>query len=102
MVSISIPSILIIILSNLGYPAFGYSPSQATKPSPPPDHDVIIIGGSIVGLATAVALTSSSSSPITAPSPPKVVIYERARHITPIGALLSIFPNGITALKLIN
>ena len=109
MVSISIPSILlIIILSNLGYPAFGYSSSQATKPSPPPDHDVIIIGGSIVGLATAVALTSSSSSPlpssssIAAPSPPKLVVYERARHITPIGALLSIFPNGITALKLIN
>ena len=109
---VSIPSILIITLSTLAYPqattnAFGYSSSQATKPSPQPDHDVIIIGGSIVGLATAVALTSSSSSPLSPSSssiapPPNVVVYERSRHIAPIGALLSLFPNGITALKSID
>ena len=63
---------------------------QSTKHHP--DHDVIIVGGSICGLATAVALKSQISSI-------NVQIYERATSLRPTGALLSLFPNGVTALK---
>ena len=52
-----------------------------------------------MGLATAVALTSPSYSS----SPPlKIAVYERSRRIKPIGALLSLFPNGLTALRSID
>mmetsp|Transcript_20714 Transcript_20714/g.33857 ORF Transcript_20714/g.33857 Transcript_20714/m.33857 type:complete len:486 (+) Transcript_20714:37-1494(+) len=57
-----------------------------------PDHDVIIVGGSICGLATAVAL-KTQLSPINAQ------IYERATSLKKNGALLSLFPNGMTALQ---
>ncbi len=57
-----------------------------------PDHDVIIVGGSICGLATAAALKSQIS-------PINVQIYERATSLKPTGALLSLFPNGMTALQ---
>ena len=56
------------------------------------DHDVIIVGGSICGLATAVSLKSQIS-------PINVQIYERATSLRPTGALLSLFPNGMTALQ---
>eukprot|EP00985_Skeletonema_marinoi_P000675 scaffold236_cov138-Skeletonema_marinoi.AAC.19 len=55
-------------------------------------HDVIIVGGSICGLATAVALKTQLS-------PINVQIYERAKSLEPTGALLSLFPNGMTALQ---
>lgn len=45
-------------------------------------------GGSIAGLATAVALR-----------PLKVCILERATKFRKVGALIALFPNGITALK---
>lgn len=57
-----------------------------------PNHDVIIVGGSICGLATAVALKSQIS-------PINLQVYERATSLRPTGALLSLFPNGMTALK---
>ena len=57
-----------------------------------PDHDVIIVGGSICGLASAVALKTQLS-------PISVQIYERATSLKPTGALLSLFPNGMTALQ---
>lgn len=59
-----------------------------------PDHDVIIIGGSITGIATAVALKTKLS-------PINIQIYERAISLEPTGALLSLFPNGMTALQYI-
>ena len=61
-----------------------------------PDHDVIIVGGSITGLATAVSLKTQLSS-LTI----NTQIYERATSLKPTGALLSLFPNGMTALKYI-
>jgi 2-polyprenyl-6-methoxyphenol hydroxylase-like FAD-dependent oxidoreductase len=59
------------------------------------DHDVIIVGGSITGIATAVALKTQLNSPIN------TQIYERATSLEPTGALLSLFPNGMTALQYI-
>ncbi|KAL7470410.1 hypothetical protein ACHAXS_010648 [Conticribra weissflogii] len=58
-----------------------------------PDHDVIIVGGGIVGLATAATLSLEPKL--------RTHVYERATAIKPVGALLSIFPNGRRALKYI-
>lgn len=89
----------LIVLATMGGTVNSYYHGHPPRPlpSPPPDHDVIIIGGSIVGLATAVALSSSSSS-----SPPRIAVYERAKEAKPVGALLSLFPNGLTALRSID
>eukprot|EP00984_Skeletonema_dohrnii_P025818 scaffold15000_cov143-Skeletonema_dohrnii-CCMP3373.AAC.4 len=67
-------------------------PSIKHPPQNHPDHDVIIVGGSICGLATSVALKTQLS-------PINVQIYERATSLKPTGALLSLFPNGMTALQ---
>eukprot|EP00581_Thalassiosira_minuscula_P014087 CAMPEP_0183718706 /NCGR_PEP_ID=MMETSP0737-20130205/11893_1 /TAXON_ID=385413 /ORGANISM="Thalassiosira miniscula, Strain CCMP1093" /LENGTH=478 /DNA_ID=CAMNT_0025948315 /DNA_START=85 /DNA_END=1521 /DNA_ORIENTATION=+ len=92
--------VLVAIVHPRTINSFGLTRAPIGRPqNPPPDHDVIVIGGSIVGLATAVAISSSSSS---SSSPPDVAVYERARRAEPIGALLSLFPNGLTALRSIN
>jgi len=53
-------------------------------------HDVIIIGGGIVGLACAVGLKSHGIT--------SVAIYEKALRQKPLGAAIGLFPNGHRAL----
>jgi len=55
------------------------------------DHDVIIIGGGVVGLACAVGLERRGIT--------NVCVYEKARSLKPIGAALSLYPNGYSAIK---
>ena len=79
------------------------------KQNDEPDHDVIIVGGSIVGLATAVTLShaqlktpsSHASSHATAQRHIRTHVFERASTLEPTGALLSMFPNGRRALQCI-
>ena len=102
--AVAIESIALALLPSVALvSSFSVSKSRARPPahasSSGADHDVIVIGGSIVGLATAVALSPSSFS---STSPPNVAVFERARSTKPIGALLSLFPNGLTALRCIN
>ena len=55
-------------------------------------YDVIICGGGIVGLTTAVALSRQCPDA-------KIKVLERAQTLKPIGALFGLFPNGVTALQ---
>lgn len=68
--------------------------SNAFSPSSSLDHhhDIIVIGGGIVGLATSVALL------VRFPSL-NIRIYERAANLRPMGAILGLFPNVQTALQ---
>lgn len=52
-------------------------------------HKVIIAGGGVAGLSTAVALARAGA---------KVVVHERAAAISEVGAGLQISPNGMRAL----
>ena len=54
----------------------------------PPHYDVVIVGGSVAGLATAVGLPNEN-----------VCIVEKATKFRQVGALIVLFPNGITALE---
>ena len=75
--------------------AFADPRPATSNPNATPDHDVIIIGGSLVGLATAASVAAQGGL-VSAPS---LAIFEKARSIRPIGALLSLFPNGLAALR---
>ncbi len=68
------------------------------------DHyDIIIVGGGITGLATAVGLTSPTTCLTQREySPPSICVLEKARELKPIGATLGLFPNGKTALSSIS
>jgi salicylate hydroxylase len=54
---------------------------------------ISIIGGGIGGLAAAAALLKKGF---------KVQVYERARGLRPIGAGLTLYPNGLNSLEAIN
>ena len=61
--------------------------------------DVIIVGGGLTGMATAVALQNriqknSSSFNVT--------IYEQAKALRKIGAAIGLYPNGLAALEYID
>ena len=62
--------------------------------------DVIIIGGGLTGMATAVALQNqypkSSANNLT------ITIYEQATALRKIGAAIGLYPNGLAALKYID
>ena len=49
-----------------------------------------VIGAGIGGLASAIALRSAGMS---------VIVYERAPELRPLGAGLSVWPNGVKALR---
>lgn len=49
-----------------------------------------VVGGGIGGLAAGIALSGAGMD---------VTVYERAREIRPLGAGLSIWPNGVRALR---
>jgi salicylate hydroxylase len=61
------------------------------------DVDVVIIGGGLVGMATAVALAHRGGIGLS-----KIQIYERASSLRPIGAAIGLYPNGLTALEYIS
>ena len=61
------------------------------------DVDVVIIGGGLVGMATAVALAHRGGIGIS-----KIQIYERASSLRPIGAAIGLYPNGLTAVEYIS
>lgn len=61
--------------------------------APAPDHDVVIVGGGIVGLATAIALRARGVD---------VAILERAARLRPVGAAIGLFPNGLRALAAVS
>jgi salicylate hydroxylase len=61
------------------------------------DVDVVIIGGGLVGMATAVALAHRGGLSVS-----KIQIYERASSLRPIGAAIGLYPNGLTALEYIS
>jgi 2-polyprenyl-6-methoxyphenol hydroxylase-like FAD-dependent oxidoreductase len=58
------------------------------------DYDVIIIGGGIVGMACAVALSRKGVK--------RIKIYEKALSLQPVGAAIGLFPNGLAALEAIS
>jgi salicylate hydroxylase len=61
------------------------------------DVDVVIIGGGLVGMATAVPLAHRGGIGLS-----KIQIYERASSLRPIGAAIGLYPNGLTALEYIS
>ena len=65
------------------------------------DYDVVIVGGGIAGLATAVALKNcigGGGGGGTA----TCRIVEQARRLEPVGAAIGLFPNGLAALQAIS
>lgn len=60
--------------------------------SKPVVDNVAVVGGGIGGLATAIALSNQGM---------KVQVYEQARELRPIGAGLTLLPNGLKALNAI-
>ena len=60
--------------------------------SKPVVEKVAIIGGGIGGLATAIALRKQGID---------AHVYEKARELRPVGAGLSLNPNGLKALEAI-
>jgi salicylate hydroxylase len=75
-------------------PALEASSGKLSDQDADVDVDVVIIGGGLVGLATAVALARRGIS--------KIQIYERASSLRPIGAAIGLYPNGLTALEYIS
>lgn len=57
------------------------------------DADVIVIGGGLVGLATAVALVNGGTNDLT------ISVYEKSTRTSAIGAAIGLYPNGLTALQ---
>ena len=53
------------------------------------DYDVVIVGGGLVGCATAVALQRHGVT---------VRIYEQSTRLARVGAAIGLYPNGLTAL----
>lgn len=58
------------------------------------DHDVVIVGGGIAGIALAVALNNNGIT--------KVKLLEKAEELRPLGAAIGLFPNGLAALHCIS
>ena len=54
------------------------------------DGSAAVVGGGIGGLAAGIALSRAGMD---------VTVYERADEIRPLGAGLSIWPNGVRALR---
>lgn len=54
---------------------------------------VVVVGAGLGGLAVAIALRRQGAN---------VQIYEKARELRPVGAGLSLAPNGLKALEAIN
>jgi 2-polyprenyl-6-methoxyphenol hydroxylase-like FAD-dependent oxidoreductase len=76
-------------------------------------YDIIIVGGGITGLATAVALLGGggrggggAGTPLRQEAPSasslRLVVLEKATQLRPVGAALGLFPNGLAALKAIS
>lgn len=61
---------------------------------PLPTYDAIIVGGGIVGLATALALHRRGVH--------RILVLEKARALQPIGAAIGLFPNGLRALEAVS
>jgi 2-polyprenyl-6-methoxyphenol hydroxylase-like FAD-dependent oxidoreductase len=59
------------------------------------DVDVVIIGGGLVGMATAVALAHRGGIS-------NIQILEKASSLRPIGAAIGLYPNGLAALEYIS
>lgn len=59
------------------------------------DSDVIVVGGGLTGLATAVALQNQLWGC-------RVTVYEQAQAWRKIGAALGLYPNGLAALYYID
>jgi len=65
---------------------------QKMEFSPAVVENVTIIGGGLGGLATAIALRNQGID---------VQVYEQARELRPVGAGLTLFPNGLKSLNAI-
>ena len=55
------------------------------------DCDVVIVGGGIAGLATAVGLCNAGIR--------NIQVLEKAQSLRPVGAAIGLFPNGLRALQ---
>jgi FAD-dependent urate hydroxylase len=55
-----------------------------------PELKIVVVGGGIGGLTAGLALTRAGCD---------VELYERAPEITPIGAGISLWPNGVKVMK---
>lgn len=64
-------------------------PGQGCKPAV---ETVAVVGAGLGGLAAAIALHAQGI---------QVQVYEKARELRPIGAGLSLFPNGLNTLEAI-
>mmetsp|Transcript_2575 Transcript_2575/g.5519 ORF Transcript_2575/g.5519 Transcript_2575/m.5519 type:complete len:514 (+) Transcript_2575:219-1760(+) len=63
------------------------------------DYDVVICGGGIVGLSTAVGLSRQFRGEDNANNI-RIKVFERTQSpLKPVGALFGLFPNGVTALR---
>lgn len=71
----------------------------------PVDYDVVIIGGGLVGLATAVALLRhddrSNRDGIINYNNNRIAVkvYEKSTRTSAIGAAIGLYPNGLTAIE---
>ncbi|CAL5032155.1 unnamed protein product [Urochloa decumbens] len=75
--------------------AFGAATAAAVKADV--DAEVVIVGGGIAGLATAVALRRAGVG--TSGGGGGVLVLERHAELRAMGAALTIFPNGWFALR---
>lgn len=61
------------------------------------EYDVLIVGGGITGLASAVSLIHREKI-----SPERICILEQSRNMSKVGATIGLFPNGVCALESIS